>query len=226
MRIRLVRATNAERERGAKRAAQSAETAARKHTARAEPTPPLLKALERIAEGKPRPVRLAPEPKAPTAPAERDLDAHDEVILTLCGRRIERHAGRFLRGTIAPETGEVGQVEQRTCESTYTLWEPAAADARYARTQVVAGVRWGAAHTLAYQPAGASDCWAHHVAAVEWEFLQWRRATTVIRGVCPELAALDGIGGQVLEVRGEMFLSGTVRLRYEHARSARRQAHG
>lgn len=202
-------------------------TAARRRTS-AKPTEssPLLKALERIAESKPRPVRLASVPDPAPAIGARDLDAHDEVILTLCGRRIERHAGRFLRGTIAPETGEVGQVEQRTCESTYTLWEPAAADARYARTQVVAGVRWGAAHTLAYQPAGASDCWAHHVAAVEWELLQWHRATTVIRGVCPELAALDGIGGQVLEVRGEMFLSGTVRLRYEHARSARRQAHG
>ena len=193
-------------------------TAARKHTAKAAKTPPLIKALERIAEGKPRPVRLAPEPKLTAPPAERDLDAHDEVIVTLCGRRIERHAGRFLRGTIDPETGEVIQAEQRTCESTYTLWEPAAADARYTRTQVVAGVRWGAAHTLGWQGKASPE----HVEAVEWEMQQWRRAITVIRGVCPELAALDGVGGMVLETRGEVLLSGAPRLRYEHARSARR----
>lgn len=214
-------------------------TAARRR-APAEQPPPLLKAIERIAEGKPRPgVRIVETP-TPPAPAERDLDAPDEVIETRCGRRIERHAGRLLVNRTDHETGEVHQVELRTREQTYTLWEPAAEGDCYTRTKVIAaagvaapaeavpGVRWGAAHTLAWPggqvvSAGATLDWSLHIGAVEWELSQWRRATTVIRGVCPELALLDGIGGQVLEVRGEMFLSGTVRLRYEHARSARRR---
>ena len=78
------------------------------------------------------------------------------------------------------------------------------------------------AHTLGWQGKTSPE----HVEAVEWEMQQWRRAITVIRGVCPELAALDGVGGMVLETRGEVLLSGAPRIRYEHARSARRQTHG
>lgn len=188
-------------------------TARRRTSAKPAEAPPLLRAIERIAENKPRPVRLAPVPEPAPAIGARDLDAHDEVILTLCGRRIERHAGAFNRTAIDPQTGEVSQTTQRTCEHTYTLWEPIAAGARYARDDG----RWGAAHTLRWQGKSAPE----HVEAVEWELLQWCRAITVIRGVCPELAALDGVGGMVLETRGEVLLSGAPRIRYEHARSAR-----
>ena len=94
-----------------------------------------------------------------------------------------------------------------------------------AGTQIVASARWGAAHTLTWQGGAGLDVWAAHVAAVEWELLQWRRAITVIRGVCPELAALDGVGGMVLETRGEVLLSGAPRIRYEHAIKARRATH-
>lgn len=135
--------------------------------------------------------------------ASRDLDAADEVILTTCGRRIERHADRR--------------------ENLYTLWEPTDARrpaSRYGRTKTIDGAPWGAAHTLRWSGQGEPD----HVTSVEWEMRQWARATTVIRAVCPELGALEGVGGMVLETRGEVLLSGTPRVRYEHAVKARRPA--
>lgn len=181
-------------------------------------------AFTRILEGKERPSpRLVKTSETTSAPAVRDLDAPDETILTLCGRRIERHAGRFTRAAIDPATGEVTQVEQRTRENTYTLWEPAAAGTRYARARELAGKPWGAAHTLCWPGPGDPS----YREAVDWELQQWRRATSVIRGACPELAReVEGVGGQVLEVRGEVLLGGTLRLRYQAATRRREAAHG
>lgn len=208
-------------------------------------SPRIAKALERIVEGKGRPPprkRPAPVPAAPPSPAvrpapatpsridARDLDAPDEVIAA-SGHLIERRAGRMTRNLVDPETGEVRQVEQRTREHTYTLWEPAAPGRKYAQTKPIAGIPWGAAHTLQWpgpaEPhrtpklAPAFERAPSHVKAVEWELAQWSRATAAIREACPELAAIDGIGGQVLDIRGEVLLSGTVRVRYEHAMTRR-----
>lgn len=185
-------------------------------------------ALKRIESGKPRPAKLCPPPSSVVG--ARDIDAPDEMIATRCGRQIERRAGRMLRNLIDAQTGEVTQVEQRTSEQTYTLWEPRAAGRVYRAHRLIAGTAWGAAHTRRWdgEPVNIAAVGKPPIlvtgdrAPSAWEMRQQARAMAVIRATCRELGNLDGVGGAVYESRGEVLLSGSVGIRYEHSMSGRR----
>lgn len=186
-------------------------------------------AIKRIEKGAPRPAKLCPPP-SPTSVGARDLDAPDELIVTGCGRQIERRAGRMRRSLIDPETGEVCEVEQRTREYTYTLWEPRGPGASYRDLRIIAGTAWGAAHTRRWdgEPVNIAAVGKPPIlvtgdrAPSAWEMRQQARAMAVIRATCRELGNLDGVGGAVYESRGEVLLSGSVGIRYAHAMAGRR----